>query len=164
MQNLFSPWRSKYISTFSVKNEDKKCVLCEAIDLNDDDKSLIIWREKHTFTIMNLFPYNSGHLMIVPYRHISKLDEISDSEFSEITKTLSFLSTILKKVLHAEGFNIGCNIGRVAGAGIDTHIHFHIVPRWNGDTNFFPIFSDTKVISEDMKETLKKIRNEFLNI
>ena len=99
--------------------------------------------------------------MVVPYRHTGEFSDLKNEELLEVMQLLQKLSDILKTSMNADGFNIGCNIGRVAGAGIDTHIHFHIVPRWNGDTNFLPVFSDTKVISEEMKETLIKLRRAF---
>ena len=159
MQRLFSPWRSKYIETFSKPhNEQGKCVLCEAFQANNDDKRLIVTRGKLCYVIMNLFPYNSGHLMIVPYRHTPSLTDLTDEESLEMMSLLKNMMKALKAVSNPDGFNIGSNIGRTAGAGIDQHVHFHIVPRWNGDTNFMPILADTKMISEDMRETLMKLR------
>lgn len=159
MDRLFSPWRSKYIETFSrPKNEQGECVLCKAYQDNRDDEHYILTRGKDCFVIMNLFPYNSGHLMIVPFRHISNLIDLSDDESMEIMSCLKKMTRALQTVAHPDGFNIGSNVGRTAGAGIDQHIHFHIVPRWNGDTNFMPILADTKMISEDMNGTLMKLR------
>ena len=159
MEKLFSPWRSKYIETFSHPQKDNgECVLCSAFKENNDDDRLIVTRGKCCYVIMNLFPYNSGHLMVVPYRHISALIDLTDEESLEVMSFLKKMSKVLQAVSHPDGFNIGSNVGRVAGAGIDQHIHFHIVPRWNGDTNFMPILADTKMISEDMKETLMKLR------
>ncbi len=163
MERLWSPWRSQYIASFAdeKKGEKKQCAMCEAYKANDDDAHLIVWREQYNFVIMNLYPYNSGHVMVVPYRHSGNLQEILDEELLEAMQLLKKLSAVLKKELNADGCNIGCNIGRVAGAGIDNHIHFHIVPRWSGDTNFLPVFTDTKVISEEMKDTLLKLRRAF---
>jgi ATP adenylyltransferase len=159
MEKLFSPWRSKYIETFSRPKEgNDECVLCRAFKENNDDDRLIVTRGKSCYVIMNLFPYNSGHLMVVPYRHISALTGLTEEESLEVMNHLKHMSKVLQVVSQPDGFNIGSNIGRVAGAGIEQHIHFHIVPRWNGDTNFMPILADTKMISEDMKETLMKLR------
>ncbi|MBI3193265.1 MAG: HIT domain-containing protein [Ignavibacteriae bacterium] len=160
MNRLFSPWRSKYIESFSEpkKNSDE-CILCEAYQANNDDERLIVTRGQHCFVIMNLYPYNSGHLMIVPYKHTSDFSELSDEESLEIMSLLKKMMNALKQISNPDGFNIGSNLGKVAGAGIDQHIHFHIVPRWNGDTNFMPVLADTKLISEDMRETLRKLRN-----
>lgn len=162
MQKLFSPWRSKYIETFShPKTENDECVLCKVYQDKNDDDHLIVTRGKSCYVIMNLFPYNSGHLMVVPYRHIPTLVDLTDEESLEIMNFLRNMTKVLRTVSHPDGFNIGSNIGRTAGAGIDQHIHFHIVPRWNGDTNFMPILADTKLVSEDMKETLMKLRKEI---
>ena len=159
MKKLFSPWRSKYVSSFSEKDKtDKSCVLCAAYQASDDDENLIVTRGRSCYVIMNLFPYNSGHLMVVPYRHVPSLTDLSDDESLEVMSLLKKMSIVLQKVAKPDGFNIGSNIGRPAGAGIDEHVHFHIVPRWNGDTNFMPILAETKLISEDLKETLMKLR------
>jgi len=159
MERLFSPWRSKYIETFVHSDGNKEgCILCNAYKDNRDDEHLIVTRGKLCYVIMNLFPYNSGHLMVVPYRHTTDLKSLSDDESLEIMTLIKRMMSVLEKSSHPDGFNIGSNIGRVAGAGIDQHIHFHIVPRWSGDTNFMPILADTKMISEDMKATLLKLR------
>ena len=107
---------------------------------------------------MNRYPYNSGHVMVVPYRHVPSLIELNPAETSGVMELLQMMTRALQEVSRPDGFNIGSNIGRTAGAGIDGHIHFHIVPRWNGDTNFMPVLADTKTVSEDIKETLRKLR------
>lgn len=108
--------------------------------------------------IMNLYPYNSGHLLVVPYRHIPSLIDLNSEESIELMRLLQQMMRALQQVLHPDGFNIGSNVGRTAGAGIDQHVHLHVVPRWNGDTNFLPILADTKVISDDMRKTLLDLR------
>ena len=159
MQKLFSPWRSKYIETFSQPTDEKgECILCKAFRDNRDDENFIVTRGKLCYVVMNLFPYNSGHLLIVPYRHTPDLTDLTDDESLEIMTLFKKMMQALRKVSKPDGFNLGSNIGRTAGAGIDQHVHFHIVPRWNGDTNFMPILADTKMISEDMKETLLRLR------
>lgn len=159
MQRLFSPWRSKYIESFSDKEKsDKECVLCTAYQANDDDEHFIVTRGKLCYVVMNLFPYNSGHLMVVPYRHTPTLIDLTEEEALEVMSLLKKMTIVLQKIMQPDGFNIGSNIGRPAGAGIDEHVHFHIVPRWSGDTNFMPILAETKLISEDLKETLMKLR------
>ena len=159
MDKLFSPWRSKYIETFSQAGDPKdECVLCRAHRERDDDQQRIVTRGRHCFVIMNRYPYNSGHLLIVPYRHTPDLADLTDEESREVMSLLKQMTIALRSVSRPEGFNIGSNIGRIAGAGIDQHVHFHIVPRWNGDTNFMPVLADTKVISEDMAATLLKLR------
>lgn len=160
MKRLFSPWRSKYIETFYTgsSEEDKECVLCKAYKESKDDEHFVVKRGNFCFVVMNTFPYNSGHLMIVPYKHCPDLSSLSDEEMLEVMQLLKQMLIALREICKPDGFNIGSNIGRSAGAGIDQHIHFHIVPRWNGDTNFMPVLNDTKTISEDMREMLFKLR------
>jgi len=159
MQRLFSPWRSKYIESLSQSGEAKgKCILCAVVQEQNDDEHLIVTRGTHCYVIMNLFPYNSGHLLVVPYRHTASLADLTDEESREVMSLLKRMTVALGSVSGPDGFNIGSNIGRAAGAGIDQHIHFHIVPRWSGDTNFMPVLADTRVVSEDIRETLKKLR------
>ncbi len=118
----------------------------------------MVARGKHSFVILNLYPYNSGHCMVVPNRHVSRLDALTPAEYSETFRFIRKVVAGLERVSAPEGFNIGSNFGRTAGAGIDDHIHFHVVPRWNGDTNFMPVLADTKVISEEMAVTWQKLR------
>jgi ATP adenylyltransferase len=159
MEKLFSPWRSRYIESFSRPDGVKReCIFCSAYQQNRDDDNFIVTRGTHCYCIMNLYPYNSGHIMVVPYRHIAAFLELTDDESLETMQLLKEMMKALQQVSRPDGFNIGSNLGRTAGAGIDQHIHFHIVPRWNGDTNFMPVLADTKLISEDMKETLEKLR------
>ena len=165
MQRMWSPWRSKYIDSFKkpARRKRKKggSIFTEALKARDDRKHFILWRGNHCFVIMNRYPYNSGHLLIVPYRQTGKFEEISAEEFVEIMATAQRAKKALDKVMKPQGYNFGANIGRAAGAGVDDHIHFHIVPRWNGDTNFMPVFAGAKVISEDMQATWKKLRKAF---
>jgi ATP adenylyltransferase len=159
MKRLFSPWRSQYIESFSKPAAgSEECVLCAAHTDSAEDTRLIVQRGKTCYVVMNLYPYNSGHLMIVPYRHISSLNALTDEECLEMMQMVRTMAAALERVSRPDGFNFGSNIGRTAGAGIDQHIHFHIVPRWTGDTNFMPVLADTKMISEDMHATLRKLR------
>ena len=119
---------------------------------------------EYTFTVLNLYPYNNGHLMIVPKRHTNDFSGLSSAELSESFDKLQLAEKALRIVLNPHGFNIGANIGRVAGAGIEDHIHFHIVPRWNGDSNFMPIIGDIKVISQDLAETKSKLLEAYLSL
>ena len=123
-----------------------------------DEKNLVVWRGKHCFLVMNLFPYNSGHLMVVPYKHTSKLESLPDEAYVEVMRASALGMRALDEVSGPHGFNLGANLGRIAGAGIDKHIHFHIVPRWNGDTNFMPVLADAKLISEDLKKTWVRLK------
>lgn len=161
MEKLWSPWRSKYIESLSNNNDDE-CIFCEAAkqDVNDTE-NLLVRKNKLTFTLMNLYPYNNGHLMVVPFRHIGDLDDLTDDEGFEIIKELQFARRALKEICQPHGFNIGANLGRAGGAGIDEHIHFHIVPRWSGDTNFMPVLGEVKVISQELKETKLKLLNAY---
>jgi ATP adenylyltransferase len=163
MEKLWSPWRSQYID--SIKIKDKDCIFCSMASLNiEDPKSLIIDKSTHTFTVLNLFPYNNGHLLIVPYKHTSDLEIFTQEENIEIMAKLQLAQKALKLVYGPEGFNLGANLGKVSGAGIDEHIHFHIVPRWNGDTNFMPVLGEVKVISQDLLVTKKKLIEAYHSI
>jgi len=164
VQRMWSPWRSQYIDSFKGKGKKKstkKSLFTEAWNSRSDDKNLIVWRGRHCFVIMNRYPYNSGHLMVVPYRQTSDFQDLTPEELGEIMSTVQRAIGALNATMGPQGFNFGANIGRVSGAGVDDHIHFHLVPRWNGDTNFMPVLADTKVISEDMRKTLKKLQKAF---
>ncbi len=120
-----------------------------------------MWRGKNIYVVMNLFPYNSGHLLVVPYKHTKGMDQLSARESADVIKVAGDCMKALQKISKPQGFNFGANLGRVAGAGIEGHVHFHVVPRWNGDTNFMPVLADTKVISEELKKTWSELRREF---
>lgn len=157
MKRLFSPWRSAYIASFS-KPKKRGCLFCQIAKSRKDAENLVVWRGKLCYLVMNLYPYNSGHLMVVPYRHTAEMGSLTDEENTEIMRTAAMAIAALKKVSGPQGFNFGANLGRAAGAGIDKHIHFHIVPRWSGDTNFMPVLSDVKLISEDMTKTWRELK------
>ena len=163
MKRMWSPWRSKYIEGFKnpPKRKSSRSLFTRALRSKDDDRHLIVWRGPLCFVIMNLYPYNSGHLMVVPNRQVSRFEDLTPEEMSDIMITTQRAMKALTTVMKPHGFNFGANVGRVSGAGIDDHVHFHIVPRWNGDTNFMPVLSDVKVISEEMEATLAKLRKEF---
>ncbi len=158
MKRLHSPWRSEYIQTFKAPKKGRGCVLCTALRSNRDEHHRVVARGTHAFVILNLYPYNSGHCMVVPNRHVPTLDALTGAEYAETCRWIRKVVSGLEKVSAPDGFNIGSNIGRSAGAGIEDHIHFHVVPRWGGDTNFMPVLGDTKVISEDMDVTWEKLR------
>ncbi|RPI01788.1 MAG: HIT domain-containing protein [Ignavibacteriae bacterium] len=161
MKHLFSPWRSEYIKTFSDEKKARSCLFCRMQREARDAENLIVWRGKFCFVVMNRYPYNSGHVMIVPYRHTSRFGKFTGEEHAEIMKLTAKCIEALEHISKPEGFNYGANLGRTAGAGIDKHIHFHLVPRWNGDTNFMPAIGQTKVVSEDIRRTWKKLKSEF---
>lgn len=161
MDRLWSPWRSRYIQSFGTSEEYSGCVFCDVQRMDNDDEHFLVRRHDHCFTILNLFPYNSGHLLIVPYAHTDSYADLADNAYAELCGLVRTWLALLAEVMHPQGYNLGSNIGRVAGAGIDRHIHMHIVPRWNGDMNFMPVIADTKVISESMHDTMIKLRNAF---
>jgi ATP adenylyltransferase len=162
MDKLWSPWRSQYIDSFKNEKDKDECVFCEMInEVPEDLNNLIVDKGPLTFTVLNLYPYNNGHLMVVPYRHTSEFTSITPEENLEIMEKMRAAYDALKETLHPEGFNMGLNLGRAAGAGIHEHIHFHIVPRWNGDTNFMPTLGEVKVISQDLIETKKKLLKAY---
>ncbi|MDX9758768.1 MAG: HIT domain-containing protein [Bacteroidota bacterium] len=161
MDRLWSPWRSQYIQTFGTELEGKGCVFCEALASSSDDARYLVRRHATCFTMLNLYPYNSGHLLVIPNRHVASYAELSAAEYAEMTELLRDWMRALDVAMHPQGYNIGSNVGRVGGAGIDQHVHMHVVPRWNGDANFMPVIADTKVISESMEDTLRRLREAF---
>ncbi len=165
MEKLWSPWRSKYIESFKSDEDKTKCIFCQMLELNpNEENNLLVDKGEYTFTVLNLYPYNNGHLMIVPKRHTNDFTLLNTDELKELFAKLQLAEKALQKVLNPHGFNIGANIGRVAGAGIEDHIHFHIVPRWNGDSNFMPVIGDVKVISQDLSETKSKLLDAYSSL
>ena len=157
MQQIWAPWRMEYI----LMEKPAGCILCEKPRQNNDDTNYILYRGNKSFVMLNSYPYNPGHLMIAPYRHIANLEDLTDEELHEHFAMVRRSVGLLKETFKPDGFNIGINMGRVAGAGIDDHVHTHIVPRWQGDTNFMPVFSDVKVVNEALAETYEKLRSKF---
>ena len=162
MDKLWAPWRMKYIKE-GIDKPQNGCIFCKKAKQPraNDKKNLILHRGKYAFAICNAFPYNNGHLMVVPYMHTSDMDELDDAIALEMWKLVALCRRVLSTAFKPDGFNIGINLGRVAGAGIDTHLHVHIVPRWNGDTNFMPVLGETKVISEALEETYEQLVKGF---
>ncbi len=166
MEILWSPWRSQYIDTF--RDEDEKagesCFLCESGRLPENDADLLVAaRRQLCFAILNKYPYNNGHTLIVPYRHVAELHELTDDELINLNFTVREAAAALQKIYQPHGFNIGINIGRAAGAGVPGHLHYHIVPRWIGDTSFTTVLADTKVVSESLGQTRKLLSDEMNN-
>ncbi|MCK5145229.1 HIT domain-containing protein [bacterium] len=155
---LWAPWRKEYITKIDPPGG---CIFCDLPEEGNDRKNLILHRGETAFVIMNRFPYNNGHLMVVPYHHTAELDELSDSELLELMHLIRQAQAALKKTLKPQGFNVGMNVGRIGGAGIADHLHLHVVPRWNGDTNFMPIIGGTKVISEALESTWEQLTGNF---
>jgi len=160
MDKLWAPWRMEYI----LSNKPERCIFCEKPKENKDRENLILWRGEQSFVIMNFYPYNNGHLMVVPYCHVHNLTALNDSQNLELMKGIVKCTDILQQLFEPDGFNIGMNLGRVAGAGIDDHLHFHVVPRWSGDTNYMPILGHTKVVSEGLWETYDKLIHLFKSL
>ena len=160
MKQLWAPWRMEYIKS---KKSDE-CIFCALPSSQDDEKNHILFRGKHSFVIMNIFPYNCAHLMVSPYRHIRCVTEQNHSERFEVNQLTQECIKILKTVSEPDGFNIGYNIGKAAGAGYDEHIHCHIVPRWSGDTNFMPVLGEVKVHPENLRSTYERLQPHFKNL
>jgi ATP adenylyltransferase len=158
MTHLWAPWRIEYIKS---ARKIEGCIFCAKSQENDDHNNLIAYRGQHSFIILNYYPYNNGHLMIVPYRHLGEFCALTSEERLEIMNLIDTSIAVLRADMTPQGFNVGANLGAVAGAGIVDHIHFHIVPRWNGDTNFMPVIGNTKVISETLIETCDRLREKF---
>jgi len=149
-KNLWAPWRIKYIQGLSEKSD---CFLCDYLPTPEKDKeNLVLWRTEHAFVVFNKFPYNNGHLLIAPLRHIATLDEATDAEQLCMMNLVRDCQKALSLTVHPHGFNVGMNFGRCAGAGLPGHLHIHVVPRWNGDTNYMHVCSDTDVISQSLTE------------
>jgi ATP adenylyltransferase len=152
MNHLWAPWRVEYIR--SSKNG---CIFCKSLKSNSPEKNLIIEKQETVFSIMNKYPYNCGHLMVAPIRHVGSLEELNDSEILGINRLLVRAQKALKMIMNPQGFNIGINQGEIAGAGVIGHIHIHLVPRWQGDTNFMPVLGSTKVVVEAINKTYHNI-------
>ncbi|MFH1317700.1 MAG: HIT domain-containing protein [Candidatus Omnitrophota bacterium] len=154
MDKIWAPWRIDYVS----QKKQKGCIFCRIKKSSKDKVHLIVLRSAHCYVVLNTFPYNNGHLMVVSNRHIAFLDNLSDSEILDMNKTLIKVKNILKKVLSPSGFNVGINLGKVSGAGVDKHLHIHIVPRWLGDTNFMPVTANTKIVSQSLEALYIQIK------
>ncbi len=159
-QYLYSPWRIEYI--LGEKADD--CIMCRYQQLGSDRENLIIHRAEFCYVMLNRYPYNNGHLMIVPYEHKCCLSELSSATWKEMTYLMKESEAIMKRIYHCEGLNIGINLGAAAGAGIAEHLHVHIVPRWQGDSNFMSVVSGLRVIPESFESAFDKLSPEFANL
>jgi len=160
MNTLWAPWRMEYI----LSEKEGGCIFCEKAQQDKDRENLILHRGNHHFIIMNAYPYNNGHMMVVPYRHTSSLSGWNDSEMCELFELADLAVELLKTTMNPNGFNVGINMGECAGAGIADHIHLHVVPRWSGDTNFMPVLGETRVIPEHITSTYDKLRAALAEI
>jgi len=157
MERLWAPWRLEYI----VGAKEEGCIFCEFPKRGDDAKHLILHREALVYVIMNAFPYSNGHLLVAPYRHVGDISELTDEESLGMMLLAKKCCGVLREAVRPDGFNLGINLGTAAGAGIADHVHMHIVPRWNGDTNFMPVLADVKVIPEALEATYAKLKPLF---
>lgn len=153
MERLWAPWRIDYI----VNEKPSACIFCIPHEGTNDRESLILFRTPFSFVMLNRYPYNNGHMMVAPFRHTADINELTDEEMLDLFATLSRCRNILHNAASPQGFNIGINLGKAAGAGVDEHIHIHIVPRWNGDTNFMSVVGDLRVMPENLLITYDKL-------
>jgi len=159
MDSLHAPWRIEYI--LSTKPELKEGLFARIAQSSDDVENLVVVRERTCFALLNRYPYNGGHLMVVPYKEVADLNGLTDEELTDLWKLVRRCSNALSAVMKPDGFNVGINLGKVAGAGIAEHLHVHIVPRWNGDTNFMPVLANTSVVPDALKAIAEKLRAEL---
>lgn len=162
MNRLWSPWRSEYITAASNSQPDSRCVFCEIqTDSARDEENFVLHRGQFNLVVLNIHPYISGHLLIVPYAHLAELDETPKETTDELMDLTKRAQTAIRDAYQPNGFNVGMNLGAAAGAGIAGHLHLHILPRWNGDTNFMSTVAETRVLPEDLQTTFKKLRGRF---
>ncbi|MDA8405640.1 MAG: HIT domain-containing protein [Deltaproteobacteria bacterium] len=158
MERIWAPWRIDYIIG---SEKEAGCIFCDKPQSDLDEDNLIVHRSVGAYTIMNKYPYNNGHLLVVPYRHVSEICDLDVDENSLLIQEVCKAVQALKKVMRPDGFNIGINLGIIAGAGIAEHVHYHIVPRWAGDTNLMPVLADVRVIPEHLRRTREKLAHAF---
>lgn len=162
METLWSPWRYDYIKSGAGENHPSGCVFCEILKTPErDETNFVLHRASHNYVVLNIYPYISGHLLIVPFEHVAELDKAAKETTDELMDLTKQSQTALRDVYQPGGFNIGMNLGRTAGAGIADHLHVHIMPRWAGDTNFMSTVADTRVIPEDLSTTYGKLKPHF---
>ncbi|MBM4464466.1 MAG: HIT domain-containing protein [Chloroflexi bacterium] len=154
MERLWSPWRLEYI----LSEKGQGCIFCDKIADDDDQANYVLQRGETCYVMLNLYPYNNGHLMVSPYRHVPSLEQLEENELTEMMLLLNKSFKALRRAMHPDGFNVGINIGKAAGAGIEEHVHIHVVPRWKADTNFMPVLSQTRVIPELLDETYRRLK------
>jgi ATP adenylyltransferase len=167
MKNLWAPWRMPYLQDDAGNPPAESgdgCLFCPRLAQDRDPQNLIVHRKPRTAVFMNKFPYNGGHLLVMPLRHLAELDDLDPDELFELFDTVRLARRVLASVMHPHGYNVGINLGAVSGAGVPGHLHVHIVPRWSGDTNFLPVFGDIKVIPEDIFVTRDKLAKTFAEL
>ena len=162
MDRLWTPWRYQYIAGAGGDDKDHDCIFCAlAADPDSDERNFILRRARHNFVLLNLYPYTSGHLMIVPYDHAADLAAVAKETTDELMDLAKLAQGALRETYRPEGFNLGMNLGRVAGAGVAGHVHLHVLPRWAGDANFMSTVGETRVLPEDLPTTYKRLREKF---
>lgn len=163
MKCIYAPWRSHYTESTEQTKELKaeECFFCVYLQQNEDEKNFILRRFAHTAVIFNRYPYNAGHLLVIPLEHIGHLEHLSSQARAELMEVTTAATTILQKTARPNGFNVGLNLGKAAGASIPTHLHMHVLPRWAGDTNFMPTLGETKVISFDLHKIYADLKPHF---
>ena len=159
---MWAPWRMEYIT--SQPKDSNECVFCSSPKIKDDSKNHIVYRAKHCYVMLNKYPYNNGHVMVLPYEHINDILNLSEAVQMECHQVINKTIKALRKVYNPQGINLGMNMGLAAGAGIAEHIHYHILPRWQGDTNFMPVVAGVKVISESLDVTYSKLKQAFKEV
>jgi len=159
MNRLWAPWRETYIT--KIIDKEKSCIFCRILADNQDKKHLIFIRKPYAYVVLNLYPYSNGHCLVVPNRHVNDISKLPQEEYAQLMELLRETKDLLQTVLEPQGFNVGINLGRIAGAGIPGHVHIHIVPRWKGDHNFMPVTASTKVISQSLSGIYKKLDDAY---
>ena len=150
MDQLWAPWRLSYVAAARAPSAEDPCFICRGLDANDDRANLLVLRTPLSVVVLNRFPYNNGHLLIAPRAHKGRLDELTPEELLETMETVRRMVRLLDELMYPDGYNIGLNLGHAAGAGLPGHLHWHVVPRWHGDTNFMPVLGDVKVIVQSL--------------
>jgi ATP adenylyltransferase len=159
-QRIWAPWRLPYVKD-AAKGDDEGCIFCAKPASDDDAGNLIVHRGERCFVILNLFPYTNGHMMIAPYEHVARLEEVDADTVAEMMSLSQQGIRALEEVYAPQGYNVGFNQGRVAGAGVEHHIHMHVVPRWGGDTNFMPVLGDTRVLPQSLEDSYAALSERF---
>ena len=157
MQNLWAPWRMDYI----LGDRPKGCIFCPEGNGESDEERLLLYRGDRSMVVMNRFPYNNGHLLVAPWKHTSSLDGLKDEELFDLVRTVRWSTAVLRETMSPDAFNLGLNLGTVAGAGVEGHVHFHIVPRWNGDTSFMTVLAEVRVVPEHLQQTYERLLPYF---
>ena len=157
MQNLWAPWRMDYI----LGDRPKGCIFCPEGNGESDEERLLLYRGDRSMVVMNRFPYNNGHLLVAPWKHTSSLDGLKDEELFDLVRTVRWSTAVLRETMSPDAFNLGLNLGTVAGAGVEAHVHFHIVPRWNGDTSFMTVLAEVRVVPEHLQQTYERLLPYF---